>query len=101
MQAVAIAKMLKVLSTERRVQILDLLLNSPDALPLTTINHHLGIEIDGPVSANLKAMIEVGLVLKTPSGRYVFFEPNRVAIDELRSFFTPIVQEKGKPVENL
>lgn len=95
MQASAIAKMLKVLGTERRVQILDFLLNSTDAVPLSTINAHLGITIDGPVSANLKAMIEVGLVLKNPSGRWVFFEPNRVAIDELRSFFTPIVQTKG------
>lgn len=83
----SLATLLRALSTPRRVEILLLLLGSPDPLPSSTISTMVGIR-DSSASFNLLELAQVGLVLRQPSGRYVFWSPNRTLVRDVFSAFT-------------
>lgn len=84
----ALASMLRLLATERRVTILRMLLDSPEPLPSSTIASLLGVE-DGPASYNLTELAESGLIKRQQSGRWVFYAPNRELLAKVFEIFAP------------
>ncbi len=86
MQDKALANLMGAIANTRRVAILRLLLNTKEPLTMTFIAAHLGIQ-DGPTSYNLQKLVEVGLVSRTPSGKYAFFQINRTVMREIIRFW--------------
>lgn len=80
------AALLKALSTERRIQILQLLMthDSPVAAGVLAAKMDLS---EGAISFNAGKLAEVGLLTKQASGRHVFYSPNKVVIRELIRFW--------------
>ena len=82
----ALASMLRILSTERRVAILRTLLDSPDPLPSSTIAAVLG-STEAAASYNLRELAQAGLVRSQQSGRWVFYGPDREVIEKVFAIF--------------
>lgn len=82
----SLAHLLRVISTERRIEILQRLLDYPDGIPVSTLGALIDMP-DGPLSFNLKKLAEVGLVLRQPNGRFVFYTINRGLIKQVFEFF--------------
>ena len=78
----ALAQVLKVLATPRRVQILRILCAEPDGISPSVIAASLGIG-EGSTSFNLAKMEQHGLVLRRVCGRYALYHPNQVMLDLL------------------
>ena len=86
MQAKAMAKLPRVLSTSRRVEILTILLDAETPVASSTVASFLQIK-DAHASYNLIKLSEVGLISRTPHGRHVFYSANRRLISEIQAFF--------------
>lgn len=86
MQAKSLANLLRVLATQRRVETLRLLLESPTSLASSNIAAMLGVT-ESTASFNLMALAGVGLVLRAQSGSYAFYSPNRLLVQEVLKFF--------------
>ena len=97
MQSEHLANLLKVISTKRRLDILRALIDYPKPVSSSTLAALVGIG-EGPASFNLRKLAEVGLLLTQPSGRWVFYTPNRTLIQEIQSFFQ--TQETSKETHN-
>lgn len=79
------AELLRVLGSGRRLEILNILLESPESVPSTAIGKVLKIP-DGAVSYNLMTLAKVGLVIREPTGPWVFYSPNRRLLREVAAF---------------
>lgn len=86
MQTKALANLLRVLGNEDRLNILKMLMDSSDPLPSSLIAQ-LSNQPDSSASDNLMRMAELGIVLRQPMGRYVFYAPNRSLIKEIFDYF--------------
>lgn len=86
MQHQSVANLLRVLSVPKRLEIIDVLRQTKEGLPVTTIGSFVGLT-DGMVSGHLTRMAQNGLVLKTPSGRYAFYALNRGLINQIFEHF--------------
>lgn len=81
------AKLLRMMSTERRLEIVALLAKSDEALPSTFIAARLMIP-DNQISENLLKLADCGLLLRTASGNNRFYTLNRGLYQELIGFIT-------------
>ncbi len=82
----ALANILKTISTERRLDIIKVLMDSDEALPTTTIAALAGMPM-AAASFNLVEMANDGIVLRRPLGRMVFYTVNRSLLEEVQTFF--------------
>lgn len=85
-----IATVLKTISTERRLRILRVLLDSKGPMPTTNIAAATGLT-EPQTSFNLTAMRVLGIVLRQMTGRWSFYEVNRGLFEDVARFLT----EKG------
>ena len=83
----AMSRILGVLATERRIQIMRVLLDSDEPVPSSVVGGIVGMD-DGPTSFNLTKLAEVGLVTRNASGRWVFYSANRVVMEEVQKFWS-------------
>lgn len=81
------AKLLRVMSTERRLEIVALLARSDEALASTFISARLSIP-DNQISENLLKLADCGLLLRTASGNNRFYTLNHGLYQELTGFIT-------------
>lgn len=86
MQSKSLANLLRILSTPRRVEILRFLLEAEAPVMSKNVASFMALD-DNSASFNLMALAKVGLVLRTPSGPYVFYSPNRILIREVFEYF--------------
>jgi DNA-binding transcriptional ArsR family regulator len=98
MQDKALANLMSAIANPRRVAILRLLLNTKEPLTMTFIAAHLGIQ-DGPTSHNLQRLVDVGLISRSPSGKYAFFQVNRSVMRDIIRFWrtkpVPIIGDEN------
>lgn len=81
------AKLLRVMSTERRLEIMSLLVKTEEALASTFIAARLSIP-DNQISENLLKLADCGLLLRTASGNNRFYVVNHQMLNELKGFLT-------------
>lgn len=86
MQSQSLANLLRVLAVPKRIEIIDLLATVSDGLPVVTIASMVGGE-DGRISEHLCRLESVGLVLRSPQGRFVFYSLNRGLVNQVSQHF--------------
>ena len=96
MQPKSLARLLRVLSTERRVEIIGVLLSNPDPIPSSVIAAAIGLS-EGQTSFNLTQLANVGIVMRIPSGRFAFYTPNRALVAEIFAFFNRTETNDARP----
>lgn len=72
----ALANLMSIMATERRVGILKILLEAKEPVGLSMLSGMLDIK-ENILSSNLSELSKVGLVFRRPQGKFVFFEVNR------------------------
>jgi len=81
-----LTKAFNALSTERRLKIMRLLMDSPEPVASSMIAAVAGIA-EAPTSYNLTALVKAELVTRIPSGRWVFYTVNHATVKKLGQFF--------------
>jgi len=79
-------KAFSALSTERRLKIMRLLMDSPEPVASSMIAAVTGVA-EAPTSYNLTALVKADLVTRIPSGRWVFYTVNHATVEKLGRFF--------------
>lgn len=93
MHHVALAKLCQALADPKRVLIVKMLLESSEALPNAMIQGILGTDAS-KTSYNLSVLCEMGLVMRTQSGRHAYFSINRLMLKEMIRFWRTKPKEK-------
>lgn len=81
----SMAKLFSRLGTTRKLRIIEALLEHPDPVPSGTIAAVTGLT-EAATSHNLSQLMEVGIVRKFASGKYMFYIPNRELLIGLAQF---------------
>jgi ArsR family transcriptional regulator, arsenate/arsenite/antimonite-responsive transcriptional repressor len=85
-QAGTLAAVFKALADPSRVQILNLLANSPDAVCVCEFMPQLGLS-QGTVSFHLKKLLDVGLLEREQRGTWAYYSLNREGLGRLADVF--------------
>lgn len=74
--------LLKAIATERRIQLIQILCAADGPVPTSTLAALTGMG-DAQTSFNLTHLRELGLVIRTTSGRWSFYQPNEELLQEV------------------
>jgi DNA-binding transcriptional ArsR family regulator len=86
---------LKALSDEVRFKVLLAVATSPEPITVGTIANLIGV-LEGLASHHAKILFNAGFLLRAAHGRYVFYQINQVALQDLYSNFQDLLLEINK-----
>lgn len=94
----SLAHLLRVLSTERRVSLLRMLMTHEEPLVFSNLAMLTG-ESESSTSYNLGELARVGLVMRRQVGRHVYYSPNRALILQVFEYFNVKEPKNGQATQ--